>query len=301
MIKWARHDGFEEFICLFESHIGQQPNLQYIMNRVFHAIWLRHGRDRNYATVLGLGRATNVHVSIHYISEEQFVIDLNYLFSALKESLVNRGSDLIERENGTTNDGIVILYNLYERYKYDGDVQIYESNLLNMMSKKLTRNYPGGPMQYLEDWEKASIKYCKISLKTKFEFAGDTKRGIFLAMFNVKDYTSTLLDSTSDYTETFDELLALLRRRISRKNNLDAADAIANTNLIQYDAPTTNQAQRYSVTEDTTRAMRTLDNAATNTSIRNNSQNRSWRVPDNLWREATPEQKEIFNELRRRG
>ena len=50
-------------------------------------------------------------------------------------------------------------------------------------------------MQYLEDWEKASIKYCKISLKTKNEFADDTKRGLFLARFNVKDYTSTLIDS----------------------------------------------------------------------------------------------------------
>ena len=47
--------------------------------------------------------------------------------------------------------------------------------------------------------------------------------------------------------------------------------------------------------------MRTMANAATNVSIRNNNQNGSWRVPDNLWREATPEQREIFNELRRSG
>ena len=49
---------------------------------------------------------------------------------------MNRGSDLLEREDGTTNDGIVILHNLYERYKYDGDVQTYKSNLMNMMNKK---------------------------------------------------------------------------------------------------------------------------------------------------------------------
>ena len=108
------------------------------MSRKFHAIWLRHGENRDYATVLGLGRSVNVHVSIYYISAEEFVVDLNYLFSALKQALVNRGSDLIEREDGTTNDGVVILHNLYERYKYDGDVQTYKSNLMNMMNKKIS-------------------------------------------------------------------------------------------------------------------------------------------------------------------
>ena len=162
---------------------------------------------------------------------------------------------------------------------------------MNMMNKKLTRNYPGGPMQYLEDWEKASIKYCKILLKTKCEFADDTKGGFFLARFNVKDYTSIIIDSTADYTETFDELLALLRRRFSRKNNLDTKNGVANANLAQYNPTTNSQTQVYSVTEDNARVMRTLANAATNASIRNNNQNLSWRMPENLWREATPEQR----------
>ena len=271
------------------------------MNRVFHTIWLRHGGNRDYATVLELVRAANIHVSIYYISEEQFVIDLKYLFSALKQSLVNRDSDLIEREDGTTNDGIIILHNLYEWYKYDEDVQTYKSNLMNMMKKNLTRRYPGEPMQYIEDREKASIRYCKILLNNKAEFGDDTKRGLFLAMLNVKDYTSTTINSISDYTEMFGELLTLLRRRLSRNYNLDATDVIVNTNLAQYDTSTNNHFQGYSVTEDNTRVITTFVNAVKNASNKNNNYNGNWRVPDNLWREATPKQKYIFNELRRRG
>ena len=130
----------------------------------------------------------------------------------------------------------------------------------------------------------------QISLK-KCEFSDDTKRGLFLARFNVKEYTSIIIDSTADYTETFDELLALLRRRLSINNNLDAKNGAANANHAQYNPTTNSQTQVYSVTEDNARVMRTMANAATNASIRNNNQTGSWRVPDNLWREATPEQR----------
>ena len=306
MTKWASSTGFEKFITLFESHIGQQPLLQYILCRVFHAIWFKHGGNRNYALVLGMEKYTQVHVSINYITEEQFVIELNYLFSALKQSLVNKGRDLVEREDGKTNDGIVILHNLYERYKYDGDPQTYQSNLMLAMNQKLTRNYPGGPMQYLENWENAAIAYCKISKKTNQEFGNDTKRNLFLASFHVKSYTSIYLESANDYTDSFDELLTFIRRRISRDTNLDATEATVNAHLTQINDRTSNDRipvtpHEFSVTQNDARVMRTLTHAANNASIRNNNQDGSWRVPDNLWRVATPAQRNIFNELRKRG
>ena len=112
MFKWTTTTGFETSIKIFESHIGQQPHLQYILSRVFHGIWFKHGAHGNYSLVLGLAKIAKVHVSVNYITEEQFVIDINYLFSALKQSLVNKGSDLVEKEDEKTNDGIVILHNL---------------------------------------------------------------------------------------------------------------------------------------------------------------------------------------------
>ena len=47
-----------------------------------------------------------------------------------------------------------------------------------------------------------------------------------------------------------------------------------------------------------TRVMRTITHAANNAATRDNNQSGSWRVPDNLWRIATPEQRTLFNELR---
>ena len=86
------------------------------------------------------------------------------------------------------------------------------------------------------------------SLETKLEFSDDTKTGLFLANFNVKDYTYILINSTANNTETFDELLALLRRRLPRNNNIDTANGVPNANLAQYNPPTNNQTKVYQVT-----------------------------------------------------
>ena len=267
--------------------MGQEPHLQYILSRVFHAIWFKHGGKRNYAQVLGLAKVTQVHNSVNYIIEEQCIIDLNYLFSALKQSLVNKGSDLVKREDGKTNDGIVILHNLYERYKYDGDPQTYQSNLMLTMNQKLTRTYPEGPMQYLENWEKTTIAYFNISEKTNIESGDDTKRNLFLASFHVKEYTSICLESANDYTHSFDELLTFIRRRISRDTNLDATEATVNAYLTKASDGNPNDSipavpHEFSVTQQDARVMGTRTQAANNASIRNNNQEGSWRVPDNI-------------------
>lgn len=197
-------------------------------------------------------------------------------------------------------DGIVTLHNLYERYKYDRDPQTNQSNLMLAMNQKLTRNYPGGPMQYLENWERTAIIYCKISKKTRQEFSNDIKRNLFLASLYVKDCTSTLLESASDYTDSFDKLLTFLRRIISRGKNLNATEATANTHLTQINHNTSVTQQEFSVTQHDARVLRTLNHAANNASVRSNNQNGIWRVPDNLWRVATPAQRNTFSKLRRK-
>ena len=169
------------------------------------------------------------------------------------------------------------------------------------MNQKLTRNYPGRPMKYLENWERTAIAYCKISKKTRQEFGDDTKRNLFLASFYVKDYTLTLLESASDYTASFDELLNFLRRRICRDNNLNTIEATVNAHLTQTNDLIPVTPHVFIATQHDAKVMRTLTHAANNTSIRKNNQSGSWRVPDNLWRVATPKQREIFNEIRRIG
>lgn len=87
----------------------------------------------------------NVSTDIRYISEEQFFIDLSYLYGALKQSLKVKGSDLINQET-RTKDGIAVLYKLYQRYRYGGDKESYKAKQLVIMNSKLTRNFIGGPL-----------------------------------------------------------------------------------------------------------------------------------------------------------
>ena len=163
---------------------------------------------------------------------------------------------------------------------------------MTLMSKKLTRQYSGGPIQFVEDWEKTSIKYCKISAKIKQEFGDDTKRALFLTSFYVKDYTSTILESATDYTETFDELLTFLRRRLCREDNMSSSEATANAHIIH---SIDNGTIPNPVYEKDARAVRTMLSAAYNAGIRNNSQ--SLRVPEPIWRLATEPQRDIFRNL----
>ena len=108
-----------------------------------------------------------------------------------------------------------------------------------------------------------------------------------MASFHVKGYTSNYLEWENDYTDSFDELLTFIRRRINRNTNLDTTESTVNTHLTQANDGNPNDRipvtpHVFSVTQHNTRVMRTLIDAAKNASIRNNNQEGSWRVPDNL-------------------
>ena len=116
-VKWLNNNPFDDYMALLEAHIGQQAHLDYILDPVFHSLWFKHGSRTSAADVLGLANIMNVSQDTKYISEEQFFIDLSYLYGALKQSLKFQGSDLINKEH-QTKDGIVVLFKLYQQYKY---------------------------------------------------------------------------------------------------------------------------------------------------------------------------------------
>lgn len=121
-------------------------------------------------------------------------------------------------------------------------------------------------------------------------------------MFSIRDYTSTIVDSTADYTEDFGEILILLKIRLTRANNLDTKDVIVNTNLAQHDMKPSENPSPNPMKEDNTRVLRKYSHTARYTaSSRINSNSGDWRVLDNLWNEAKPDKKTLFNEIKRRG
>ena len=90
--KWTTKY-FEDFINDFSFHFGQQFYMRYILIPAFHTTYFRHGND--LYTVLVMANMMDLHLTVKYISIEQFQSDINYIYCALKQSLKSRGCDLV--------------------------------------------------------------------------------------------------------------------------------------------------------------------------------------------------------------
>ena len=94
---------------------------------------------------MGLANYKKVHPSLHFITYEQFLNDIGYLYNALKQALKSKGSDLIIQEE-QTSDGIVVFHNLIQKYRYGGDMETYKIRLLKTLFTKYYTGYPGGSL-----------------------------------------------------------------------------------------------------------------------------------------------------------
>ena len=62
----------------------------------------------------------NISHSLNYITEEQFMYDINWLFGALKQAIGNgRGSDIVLRYE-SSQDGIAVYHTLFNKFCYGG-------------------------------------------------------------------------------------------------------------------------------------------------------------------------------------
>ena len=78
-VKWVNIP-FDDYMALLEAHIGQQAHFDYILDLVFHSLWFKYGSQTSAVDVLGFAYIMNVSQDIKYNSEEQFFIDLSYLY-----------------------------------------------------------------------------------------------------------------------------------------------------------------------------------------------------------------------------
>ena len=155
--KWSGtgEDSFEEFLVDLNAHISQQIHLIYIIQPAFITLWLQHGVIYQ---VLGLVRRMNLSYSLNYISEEQFVYDLNWLFGALKQAIgTGRGSEIVLKYEAS-QDGIAVYHALFDKFYYVGDLKTFMTEMETILNTDLTRGYPGGPLKYPTNWETAVIR-----------------------------------------------------------------------------------------------------------------------------------------------
>ena len=116
-IKWEGNVDFEDFLRRFNSHIRQQNHLQCILESKFHSIY---SSQKEPDVTLVLSNRMNIHCSLNYITVQQFITDIGYLYHALLVGLPTRGSDIVIQEEAT-KDGIVVYHTMVRRYRF-GDL-----------------------------------------------------------------------------------------------------------------------------------------------------------------------------------
>ena len=112
-------------------------------------------------------------------------------------------------------DGIAVYHAMFNKFYYGGDLQTHMTELETMLNTDLDREYPGGPLQYLNDWEKAAVKLKRVTPKE--DWTDSSLRRKFSQRFSVLGYTDTICDLCLDSTTTWHQFVDSLRRKLVRK------------------------------------------------------------------------------------
>ena len=149
-------------------------------------------------------------MSLVCITTEQFIFDITWLYNALKQALGNgRGSDIILRY-AKSQDGIAVYHTMFNRFHYGGDLQTFMSEMDDILNKDLTREYPGGPLEYLGNWEKAAVRLEAVTPNE--DWSDSAKRRKFSQRFIVIGWTDTVCESALDTTQTWYNFVDSLRK-----------------------------------------------------------------------------------------
>ena len=161
------------------------------------------------------------------------------------------------------------------------------------MNIKLTKNFTGGPLAYLERWEKASIIYDNLS-KNKVGMDDDTKRSFFIQMFHLTGVTETTLGLAVQSTNTFEDLCYSIRQKQTKKEHVEEKD-------INLYANQESTGRQRNIEEEINTRANYISNIQMASSYINTIRSGEWNVGSKLWAELSTEQREMITELRNNG
>jgi len=219
-VVWNGKGGieFEKFLDKFTGHVKQQQHMSYILKEQIAILWMKYG-DAKY--VIRVGMQERVHPSLAHISPSQFVSDTVWLFGAMQQAITGQGKTIIQAYQAS-EDGILCWKKFLDTYRYDGDVAVYLSTQHQILSVRYSSNYPGGMLQFLEDYESAFMNIEHV-LNNKPSTEGITglytdqgKRNLFVQNFTVPDLTAELIESVESTTETWEDMVNELRHRLAK-------------------------------------------------------------------------------------
>ena len=94
---------------------------------------------------------------------------------------------------------------------------------MDILGQKYTKNYPGGPVAFLNKWEEAGIKLQNVA--SLEGYSDNTKRSLFVQNFLLLGVTDQMVEDALDFTITWDQLSSSLRTKIAWGNNLEKRDS----------------------------------------------------------------------------
>ena len=115
-----------------------------------------------------------------------------WLCNALKQAIGNgKGLDVVLQCKDSF-DGIAACHVVTNRFHHGGDMQTCKANQETILTTNFTRTYPGGPLAYLDAWEKAAVRLEAVAPDEKL--SESVKRSEFAQRFSVLNCTDQLAD-----------------------------------------------------------------------------------------------------------
>lgn len=86
----------------------------------------------------------------------------------------------------------------------------------NILSTDLTRGYPGGPLEYLNNWKKAPVRLKDVTPRE--DLSDSALRRKLSQRFSVVGWTEYSCDSTLNTTAAWQAFADSLGRKLTRRN-----------------------------------------------------------------------------------
>src|SRR5210317_132548 len=226
----------EDYISKFKGHVAQQNRLGYILKDDLHRLWVKHGDTKR---VLLIGIRTKIHPFLSFISVNQFLFDIVWLYAALQQSLPGKGSTIVKSYE-RSQDGILVWKKFLATYRHGGNVAVYLNQQQSLLQKEYHLQYPGGMLQFVEDFETAFTNIdavCEgnpeMAQKNVGLYTDQGKRELFISKFSAGPGTMDLIEAVESTTTTWPDMVDALRQRIARHIGTQQQVATKRVHLLQ--------------------------------------------------------------------
>src|SRR5210317_1128720 len=237
-ITWNGNAGkpLEDYISKFKGHVAQQDRLGYILKDELHRLWVKHGDPKR---VLLIGIRTRRHPFLSFISVKQFLFNIAWLYGALQQSPPGKGSTIVKSYE-RSQDGILVWKKFLATYRHGGNVAVYLNQQQSLLQKEYHLQYPGGMLQFVEDFETAFTNIdavCagnpEMAQKNVGLYTDQGKRELFISKFSTGPGTMDMIEAVESTTTTWPDMVDALRQRIARRIGTQQQVATKRAHLVQ--------------------------------------------------------------------